>query len=295
MNFKEKILFLIFVIFVTSIWLTFGERIKKGSGWTIAVVMGTGAENQLRRFRNISNYFEYQNHLEALADLENKKVDAVIMDRLSALNRIKQLGQGDLEFAGEQLTHTKGRVAFRAEDDTFRFQFDQALQALIEDGTFERLSFDYFGIIPLENRSKTTKDSLKANDQSWVKIRGKGVIVFGIVLNNPPFSYYDQQNQLTGFEVELAKAICKQWGLECHLVDADWHGALEGLNDKSYDALWAGANGFQSFRAKVLFSEPYYYSGAQLVVKTGSQITGPESLDRALSTFDIIFRRRSFL
>lgn len=294
MNFREKISFLAFIILVTSIWLTFGERIEKGSGWTVAVVTGTGVEKQVRRFRNVRNYREYQNHLEALADLEDGKADVVIMDYLSALNRIKQLGESDLKLAGERLTNTKGRVVFKAEDDALRLLFDQALLELIEDGTYQRLSMDYFGAITLKNGTKALKDSqTEIGDGSWLRIRDKGVIKFGLILNNPPFSYYNSENRLTGFDVELAKAICQELKLECHLVDMDWYGTTEGL-EVSYDALWIGANDWEPMGTQVKFSEPYYYSGAQLVVKTDSPIIGPKFLNQGLPSFESLFKRRIF-
>lgn len=289
MNFKEKILFIIFIIVITSLLLTFKNR----PGWTVAVVMGTRAENQIRRLRNVRNRFEYQDYLKALSDLEAEKVDVVIMDYLSILNFNQQTENQDLKLAGERLNRTKGRIAFKPEDNAFRQKFNQALSELINDGTYQRLSLKYFGIDQdLNCNARITQ--LKNKDESWDKIRRKGVIEFGIIFNNPPFCYYDQQNQLTGFEVELAKLICKHLGVKCRLIEVAWNNAVEGLSAQSFDAFWAGTNSFQAFRKKVKLSEEYYDSGAQLVVKPDSPITGPSTFERHLSAFDLLFRRRSF-
>lgn len=290
MNFKDKILFIIFILLITSLLLNF----KNLSGWDVAVVMGTRAENQIRRLRNVRNRFEYQDYLKALSDLEAEKVDVVIMDYLSILNFIQQTADQDLKLAGERLNRTKGRVAFKSEDNAFRLKFNQALSELIKNGTYQRLSQKYFGIVPDLNRNPRTSQ-LKNKDESWDKIRRKGVISFGIIFNNPPFCYYDQQNRLTGFEVELAKAVCKHLGVKCHLIAVEWNDAVEGLTAQSFDAFWAGTNSFQAFRKKIKLSEEYYDSGAQLVVKPDSPITGPSIFfERSLSAFDLLFRRRAF-
>ncbi|MGE5606968.1 MAG: transporter substrate-binding domain-containing protein [Bacteroidota bacterium] len=289
MNFKEKILFAIFITLIIALLLTFNNH----PGWTVAVVRGTRAENQIRRFRNVRNRSEYRDHFKALADLEDQKVDVVIMDYLSILNLKHQSEEIGFKLAGERLTHTKGRVAFRLEDNSLRQKFNQALSELIEDGTYQRLSLKYFGID--QDLSRTVKTTgVTSNDQSWDKVRSKGVIKFGMIFNNPPFCYYDQQNRLAGFEVELAKTVSKRLGIKCLLLDVQWNGAVERLIAQSYDAFWAGANNFRPFRKKIKLSEAYYDSGAQLVVKPDSPITGLGNFERSISAFDLLFRRRSF-
>ena len=288
MNFKEKILFVIFITVIASLLLTFSR-----TGWTVAVVKGTGAENQIRKFRNIRNRSEYPDHLEALRDLKQEKVDVVVMDYLSILYIRKHSEEKYFKLVGDRLTNTKGRVAFKPDDNTLRQQFNQAVAELIEDGTYQRLSLKYFGVDQELNRT-ARNTLLKSKDQSWDIIRQKDEIKFGMFFNNPPFCYYDQQNQLTGFEVELAQTIGKHLGVKCLLVDVQRNDAVAGLMDQSYDGFWAGADNFQQFRKKVKLSEPYYASGAQLVVKPDSPITGPSAFGGRLSAFDLLLRRRSF-
>ncbi len=291
MNFKEKVFFIIFIIIIASLLLT----LKSRPGWTVAVVMGIKAEDQIRRLRNVRDYLEYHDYLKALADLEAEKVDVVIMDYLSILNIKNQSIKRELKLAGERLTHSKGRVAFKPEDDALRQKFNQALLELVEDGTYQRLSLKYFGIDQNQEIKRTARTfQIRPKDGSWDKVRQKGMIGFGMVFNNSPFCYYDQQNQLTGFEVELAKALCERLDIKCLLINIPWNGAVKGLLAQAYDGFWAGTNDFQPFRKKVKLSDPYYDSGAQLVVKPDSPITGPSTIERRLSAFDLLLRRRSF-
>ena len=287
MNIKEKILFIIFITLITSLLITF----KGSSGWNLATVTGTEAENQIRRFRNVRNHSEYQNYFEALSDLKEEKVDVVIMDYLSILNVMDQSEETQLKLAGRRLTHTKRQVAFKSEDDGLRQKFNHALSELLRDGTYRSLSLKYFGIDLSDNISRDlrgARDKTKSKDGSW---DDKGVIKFGISFNNPPFFYYDQENRPTGFEVELAEAICKLWGIECLFIDTESYDPIEGLIAQSYDGLWTDTDDYYPFRKKIKFSEAYAYSGAQMVVKTGSVITGPDAFEDRFSAFERLFRR----
>ncbi len=38
----------------------------------------------------------------------------------------------------------------------------------------------------------------------------------------PPFHYFDEVGALTGFNVDLAKAICEALEVECEVKDVDW-------------------------------------------------------------------------
>lgn len=291
MNFKEKILFIIFITLITSLLITFGGR----TGWNLATVTGTGAEHKIRRFRNVRNHSQYQNCFEALADLKEEKVDVVIMDYLSILNIMNQPGDNQLKLVGGRLTHTKRRVAFKADDNQLRQKFNHALSELIKAGTYRDLCLKYFGIDQSENIYRALRGTpIKSGDDSWDKIQKKGLIKFGMFFNNPPFFYYDQQNQPTGFEVELAQAICNLWGIEGRFIDVNSYDPVEGLIAQSYDGLWTGINDFNSFRKKIEFSEAHSGSGAQMVVKTDSMITGPDTFEDRFSAFERLFKRRAF-
>ena len=82
----------------------------------------------------------------------------------------------------------------------------------------------------------------------------------------PPFSYYDQQGSLAGFDVDVSSEITKRLGREVEIVATEWDGILAGLLARKYDAI-IGSMAITAERAKkVNFSEPYYQSGAQLFI-----------------------------
>ena len=82
----------------------------------------------------------------------------------------------------------------------------------------------------------------------------------------PPFSYYDQNGELAGFDVDVSREIARRLGREVEIIATEWDGILAGLLAKKYDAI-IGSMAVTPERAEqVNFSMPYYQSGAQLFV-----------------------------
>lgn len=86
----------------------------------------------------------------------------------------------------------------------------------------------------------------------------------------PPFSFYDQNGELTGFDVEVSQAVSRELGMELNIIATEWDGILAGLLAGKFDAI-IGSMAITSERQKqVDFSRPYYVSGAQLFVNAGT-------------------------
>ena len=82
----------------------------------------------------------------------------------------------------------------------------------------------------------------------------------------PPFSFYNSQGELVGFDVDVSRAIALHLDKELELVPTEWDGILAGLLADKYDAI-IGSMAITPERAEsVDFSIPYYISGAQLFI-----------------------------
>lgn len=82
----------------------------------------------------------------------------------------------------------------------------------------------------------------------------------------PPFNYYGADGNLTGFDVDVAKAIAGELKRPCVFVATEWDGILAGLLTKKYDAIIGSMAITEERQKKALFTSPYYVSGAQLFV-----------------------------
>jgi glutamine transport system permease protein len=82
----------------------------------------------------------------------------------------------------------------------------------------------------------------------------------------PPFSTYDEEGNLVGFDVDVSHAVAQHLGRELEIITTEWDGILAGLLAGKYDAI-IGSMAVTPERAEqVNFSRPYYVSGAQLFV-----------------------------
>jgi polar amino acid transport system substrate-binding protein len=96
-----------------------------------------------------------------------------------------------------------------------------------------------------------------------------------------PFNYYDESNNLTGFDVEIGNALSKKMGLEPIPVTAPWDSLINGLQAKRYDAILGSMSITTEERKKqVSFSDSYYVSGGQLFVNKASGIKSAADLKK---------------
>jgi arginine/ornithine transport system substrate-binding protein len=87
-----------------------------------------------------------------------------------------------------------------------------------------------------------------------------------------PFNWVDQNGQLQGFDVDIAKELCNRIKVECVIVAQDWDGIIPGLLAKKYDMIVASMSITEELKKKVDFTQKYYNDPARFVAKKGSGI-----------------------
>ncbi|WP_147819050.1 ABC transporter substrate-binding protein [Salidesulfovibrio onnuriiensis] len=105
------------------------------------------------------------------------------------------------------------------------------------------------------------------NADSLSRVKEAKEISFAMSGGYPPFNFYNSDNQLVGFDVDVAREVAKRLGVGFKPVTTEWSGIIEGLRAGAYDGI-LGSMAVTEQRLKVVnFSAPYYYSGAQLMIK----------------------------
>ncbi|AZO94338.1 transporter substrate-binding domain-containing protein [Halocella sp. SP3-1] len=114
---------------------------------------------------------------------------------------------------------------------------------------------------------------------SLTEVIEKGEISFAMSGGYPPFNFYNEHNELVGYDVDVAAEIASRLGVEFEPVTTAWDGIIEGLRAGRYDGI-LGSMAITPSRLEVVdFSIPYYYSGAQLIVADDSLIETPADID----------------
>src|SRR4051812_17266162 len=95
----------------------------------------------------------------------------------------------------------------------------------------------------------------------------------------PPFNYLDAQNQLQGFDVDAAKALCEAAKLKCEFVIQEWTGMTPTLLPKKYDAIFSSMSMSAKRRKKVPFTKKYYDTPSFFTPRKGSNLPAPAPAD----------------
>lgn len=88
----------------------------------------------------------------------------------------------------------------------------------------------------------------------------------------PPFNFVSADGRLTGFNVELARAICEALEAECTIQMRPFEELVTALEEKRGDAIIAGLAVTTANRDKLAFSRPYLRLPARFVVRAGADL-----------------------
>ena len=94
----------------------------------------------------------------------------------------------------------------------------------------------------------------------------KGVLKIAVEGTYAPFTFKDDKGNLTGFDVDVARALAAKLGLKPEFVLTEWSGILAGLQANKYDVI-INQVGITAERQKsIAFSDPYVFSRPQIAV-----------------------------
>lgn len=134
-----------------------------------------------------------------------------------------------------------------------------------------------------KNEGESTSDNQPQNLLEKVKSNGKMVVATEGTW--APYTYVDDNGNLTGYDVEVARAVAGKLGVEAEFVTGDFDGFLIGLDNGVYDAVFNCIDVTEERAAKYDFSDPYINSTVVLITKADNDaINSFDDLDGKTTT-----------
>ena len=114
-----------------------------------------------------------------------------------------------------------------------------------------------------------------ASDLDYIKEKGKMVIGYTVY---EPMNYTDADGNFTGFDTELATAVCEKLGVEPEFVEINWDTKVVELDAKSIDCIWNGMTLTDDIMANTATTKAYAKNAQVVVVKDGTEYTSTADL-----------------
>ena len=114
-----------------------------------------------------------------------------------------------------------------------------------------------------------------ASDLDYIKEKGKMVIGYTVY---EPMNYTDADGNFTGFDTELATAVCEKLGVEPEFVEINWDTKETELAAKSIDCIWNGLTLTDDREENMACTKPYVKNAQVVVVKDGTDYTSTADL-----------------
>ena len=102
-------------------------------------------------------------------------------------------------------------------------------------------------------------------------IRNKGTLVIATEGCWSPWTYHDENDVLTGFDVEIGTLIAEGLGVKAEFQEVPWESILVGVDTGTFDIACNGVGYTEERAEKFSFSTPYVYTEAVLVVRKDNE------------------------
>ncbi len=107
-------------------------------------------------------------------------------------------------------------------------------------------------------------------DNSLKAVKERGQFVLGLDDAFPPMGFRDANNEIVGYDIDLAKEATKRLGLKLVLQPIDWNAKEQELNTGKIDCIWNGFTMTSEREQAMAFTKPYLNNAQVVVVRKDS-------------------------
>lgn len=203
-----------------------------------------------------------------------KRLFAVLFSALIVCFAIAGCSSSGGKFAvlDEDFGYEEYGIGMRRDDNAFTLALQEALDAIIADGTAGKISEKWFGEDKLLRDKPFPRQITDSGDGSLQYIKDKGTLILGLDVGFEPMGFYDDKGEIVGFDIDLAKEVAKRLGVELVLQPISWDAKEMELENKSIDVVWNGMSITPERSESMNISKPYLANRMIVIVKEDSGI-----------------------
>lgn len=199
-----------------------------------------------------ANVEKYKDAFEAVKALDEKKVDAVIIDELTAEEIISDYE--NLTILPDPFNEEEYAIAYKKGNTELGQKLDDAITKLKRDGTISKISKHWIGSNP-DHQSYEPKD-----------VERTGTLVMATNSDFPPYEE-EVNGEIVGFDIDMAMAICDEIGMELKIKNMDFSSIITSVSIGESDIGVAGISITPDREEIVDFTQSYALSSQVIIVR----------------------------
>lgn len=172
------------------------------------------------------------------------------------------------EILSESLANEEYVIGFRKTDTALKEEVNKVLSEMKADGSLGEISTKWFGSDVTTVPANYQK--AEATDDSLQKVLDKGQLVLGLDDSFPPMGYRDDDQNIVGFDIDVAEKVCEKLGVTLKPQPIKWSSKEVELDTGNVDCLWNGFTKSDERDEKMNLSVPYM-TNRQVVVTLDSK------------------------
>ncbi len=218
---------------------------------------------------------------------------AVALTALSSCGGSKKYIVLDDNFGAEEYA-----IGFRKDDYALAAKVQEILDEMGEDGAAAEIAEKWFGNKDafLTGKEFPREMQTVSGDNSLQYVLDKGELVLGLDDSFPPMGYSDSETgEIVGFDIDLAKEVCKRLGVTLKTQPIAWESKEIELSSKNIDVIWNGMSITEERIENMYLSKPYVANAQVIIVpedssiKTKADLAGKKvGLQRGSSALDAV-------
>ncbi len=129
-----------------------------------------------------------------------------------------------------------------------------------------------------QNSAQSGGSSAVQEDVSLKNVMDKKQLVLGLDASFPPMGFTDENNEIIGFDIDVAQEVCDRMGIDLVKQPINWDTKEQDLNVGRIDCIWNGMSINASRQEQMNLSDPYMKNEMIFVVPADSKVKSMDDL-----------------